>query len=86
MSEILLLCAENPNKLKERVDDLIPRVARLRSEELIRLAKGLPGSDLTNRYRIGIVSESPEGLGETLRRVSEKLFQGADITGKRPEM
>ena len=39
MSEILLLCAENPNKLKERVDDLIPRVARLRSEELIRLAK-----------------------------------------------
>ena len=79
MSEILLLCAENPNELKERVDDLIPRVARLRSEELNRLAKGLPGSNLTTKHRIGIVSESPERLAENLREVSEKLYQGADI-------
>lgn len=78
MSEILLLCAENPNKLKERVDELIPRVARLSPEELFDLAKGLPGSNLTTKHRLGIVSESPERLAETLRRVSEKLSQGAN--------
>ncbi|WBB75814.1 type I polyketide synthase [Micromonospora sp. WMMD1128] len=77
-AELLLLDADRPDELRDRVRELRPLVARLSYGELTDLAASLRERVTGRAYRLAVVGAGPEEVERRLGPVADALDAGRD--------
>ena len=79
-SELIVLAADRPEELRQRIERLLPLVNRICRAELTDLSAALAENPPPGKLRVAIVAESPWGLAETLKTCVEKLAGAAEVS------